>query len=159
VAGKHDAAEKLLERQRATLPANDPMAARVPVYLLRCRIASGKAADPEKELKAILAGNADAVVKALACNTLAEFYQKKVLAESNPDRKRELAENAFWQYLWVDVVYNQDKEEHAEALYHLSKLFEQVKNDPGRAQQCQELLRGKEFAGMRYQRLVAKESK
>ena len=57
----------------------------------------------------------------------------------------------------MDVVYNEDKHEHAKALYYLSKLFVEVKNDPVRAQECRDRLLGKEFLGQEFQMLAAKE--
>jgi hypothetical protein len=87
------------------------------------------------------------MIKALAANTLGDYY-----------RETGKQEDAFWQYLWVDIVYNQDKHEQAKALYHLSKLFDHVKGDAARAVACRErLLKDKEFSGLEYQKLAAKE--
>ena len=33
---------------------------------------------------------------------------------------------AMWAYLWVEVVYNQDKEEVAKALARLAEVFKQL---------------------------------
>ena len=68
-------------------------------------------------------------------------------------------ENAFWKYLWVDVLYYQDKTEHARALYNLSKLFDQVKKDEARAKECRNRLKEKEFNGLDYQQRVLREEK
>jgi nitroimidazol reductase NimA-like FMN-containing flavoprotein (pyridoxamine 5'-phosphate oxidase superfamily) len=60
----------------------------------------------------------------------------------------------------VDQVYNTDKNEHARALYHLWKLFAQVKNDAARAEGCKErLLKDKDFAGLDYQKRAEREDK
>lgn len=148
-AGQHDEARKQLEELGAAVAKDESQAARVQVYLIRCQVAAGKADKAEAQLKTVVAGNADAAVKAMACTTLADFY-----------RRNNRLEDAFWQYLWVDVIYNQDREEHAEALYHLAKLFDQVKQDPSRARQCQErLVKEKEFVGTKYQKLAARETR
>jgi hypothetical protein len=130
-------AEQQLRKMAVALQAGDPEAQRIAVHLAECQVASGNFAQAEAKLKDILKSNADGTVKALACNTLADGY----LAAKN-------TEEAFWYYLWVDTVFNQDKQERARAVYHLSKLFEQVRNDAGRAQQFRDrLLKEKEFDG------------
>jgi hypothetical protein len=87
-------------------------------------------------------------VRAAAHNLLGDYY----LAKGQP-------EPAFWEYLYVDTLYTQDRDEHAKALYHLSTLFDKVKRDPARAKQCSERLKDKQFAGTLYQRRAAGESK
>jgi hypothetical protein len=135
-------AQRQLKQMAVGLPAGDPGAQRIAVHLAECQVASGKFAEAEAKLKDILKSNADGTVKALACNTLADGYRE---AKNNDD--------AFWYYLWVDTVYNQDKQERAKAVYHLSKLFEQVRNDPARAQQFRDrLLKEKEFDGTDWQK-------
>jgi len=39
---------------------------------------------------------------------------------------------ALWPYLWVDVIYHQDKQEHAKAIAQLAKLFDE-QGDKARA--------------------------
>jgi hypothetical protein len=144
---QHAQAESRVRELLGQVPADDPLTPRLQVYQAECQVAAGKVAEAEKELTAVLRGPADPAVKAAACNTLAEGY-----------RLRNQPEEAFWQYLWVDVVYPQDAEEHARALYHLARLFEQVKKDPTRGRQCRDrLLKDKEFAGTEYQALAAGE--
>ena len=50
---------------------------------------------------------------------------------------------AFWEYLRVDVLYNTDRYEHARALFHLSRLFREVKKDGDRADQYLATLKDK----------------
>jgi hypothetical protein len=137
--GKHaDAAAKA----KAMLPADEPQATKLKVYLAACDIAAKNYGPVEKELKDILEGGADNDVKALARNTLGDYYQAK------GDRGE-----AFWQYLWVDVQYNQDREELAKALYNLAKLYADVRKDPVRAKECLERLKDeKQFGGLEYHR-------
>src|SRR5262249_54526217 len=42
---------------------------------------------------------------------------------------------ARWDYLWVDVVYNQDREQQSKALYYLNEVFGAL-GDNSRAKEC-----------------------
>jgi hypothetical protein len=99
-------------------------------------------------LKAAVAGAGDDHLKALAYNALGDYY----LQNKQPDE-------AFWQYLRVDAVYNQDREEHARALYHLWKLFETVRADQPRSNESLQRLEDKALAGTDYQARALKETK
>jgi hypothetical protein len=131
------------------IPRESPESARVQVY--QAELQMQKKADlgnAEKTLKSILGGPADDGVKAAASNALADYY----LSVNKP-------KDAFWQYLWVDVLYNSDPEERARALYHLAKLFKDEMNDEAHALECRKrLLEDHQFTGLEYQRL-AKEDK
>lgn len=141
------AAEKKLGEIAATLSPNDPLGLRLQVFQAECQSAAKKYDQAQAKLKTILTADAaDGVTKGLAHNVLGDCL-----------RETGKLDEAFWNYLWVDTVYNQDRQEQARALYHLSKLFEQVKKDPNRAQQCRERLLTKEFAGTDFQRRAAKE--
>jgi hypothetical protein len=146
--GKYDEALKQLRAlQGLLLPEERSMALRLNIYLAGCQGMLGQLPEAEKQLGAVLAGDADPSLKALACNTLGDYY-----------RKAGKEEEAFWRYLMVDTLYNQDPEEHARALYHLALLFDRVKNSPARAQECRErLLKEKQYASLEYRRLVLKE--
>src|SRR5262249_51478820 len=140
-------AERKLTVLSKTLPKDDPQPFRVEIYLAACK-AKGNLADAEKRLQAVIRSEAEPAVKALAYNTLGDGY-----------RANNRLEDAFWQYLWVDQEYNQDREEHAKALYYLSVLFDKLKKMPARAQACRDrLLNDKLFAGLEYQKLAAKEN-
>jgi hypothetical protein len=139
-------AEGRLRKLAAALAPTDPAAGKVQVYLAQCDVAAGKLEAAEAKLKALLVGGLDSSARGLVYNALGDVA-----------RRRDRPEDAFWDYLWVDVVYNQDKHEQAKALYYLTKLFVQVKNDPARAEQCRQRLLDKEFLGMEYQKLAAKE--
>jgi hypothetical protein len=145
-AGKYADAETRLKALGTSLAADDPQKPFIQVYLVQSQMAQNNLGQAEAQLKAILAGTADADVRALAHNSLGDYYQ----AKNQP-------EEAFWQYLRVDVLYGQDKNEHAKALYHLSKLFDKVKNDRERAQGCLERLMDKQYADCEYQKRAAKE--
>jgi TolA-binding protein len=100
----------------------------------------------EKELQSIIDQTKDKSIKAQAYNTLGYgFYLKKEYSK------------ARWAFLWVDVVYRQDREEHAKALYYLDLVFTQL-NESERAQACRETLQN-ELAGTEYQKRAASKEK
>ena len=140
--GKHAEAATKARAIQQGLAANDPQAVKLKVYLAACDIAAGKPDGAEKALRAVLESGADNDVKALARNTLGDYYR----AQGQPDK-------AFWEYLWVEVHYNQDREEVSKALYYLAKLFAEVRKDPVRARECLERLSDeKQFGGLEYHR-------
>jgi hypothetical protein len=139
-------AERRLTALAKSVSKDDPQAARVEIYLAECK-AKSDLPESEKRLQAVIRSGAAPVIKALAYNTLGDCY-----------RLNDQLENAFWQYLWVDQEYPQDREEHAKALYYLSILFEKVKKSPARAEACRtRLLTDKLFTGLEYQKLAARE--
>jgi hypothetical protein len=148
---KHAQAETKLKELARSLKADDPQALRVQVYLADCQAVAGQGAEAEKKLDDIISKTTDPDVKALAYNTLGDC----LLRRGTPEAR----ETAFWDFLWVDAVYNGDKAEQARALYHLSKLFIDVKRDDARASQCKERLKDKLFSGVEYQRRALKEEK
>ncbi len=140
--GKHAEAATRARAVQQGMAANDPQAPKLKVYLAACDIAARKYDSVEKDLKAVLESGADNDVKALTRNTLGDYYRAKGQADK-----------AFWEYLWVDMYYNQDREELARALYNLSQLFAQVRKDPVRAKECLErLCDEKQFGGLEYHR-------
>jgi hypothetical protein len=146
-SGEFADAERKLTALVASLAKDDPQATRIAIYLAMCK-SKTNLADAEKRLLDILAGDADPAIKGLAHNALGDAY-----------RLNNRLEDAFWQYLWVDQEYNQDRDEHAKALYYLSILFDRVKKTPARALACREkLLNDSLFKGLEYQKLAAKEN-
>jgi hypothetical protein len=94
--------------------------ARFGVYLaaIKAKDPNAKFDDVVKDLKKIIEDKAsDNAVKGVAFNLLGDSYFGK-------DMKRD----AMWSYLWVDVVYNQDRSEHMKAMNGLLKIFE-AEND------------------------------
>jgi hypothetical protein len=141
-------AEARLKAIQAGLAKDDPQRAFVDVFLVQSQMAQGNTAQAEPQLQAVLRGATEPGVRGLAHNLLGDFY-----------RLRNQPEQAFWHYLRVDVLYNQDKEEQAKALFYLAKLFDKVKNDPIRAEECLTRLRSPAFAGTSYQRQAGEEKK
>src|SRR5262249_36201669 len=109
--------------------ANGPLAPRIAVYQAACLGASGKLTEAVAQLESIIAKNPDKEVKALAYNALGDCYRLN-------GRPRE----ALWPYLWVDVIYHQDRQEHAKALAELARLF-QEQGDPARVRKYKDKLK------------------
>jgi len=145
-AEKFTAAEDKLQDLQKTLPANSPEASRVKVHLAQCQVLGNDASKAEQAEKSLrqLAGSGDASLQGLIHNTLGDYLLKK----NKP-------EEAFWEFLRVDVLYNSDKNEHARALYHLARLFREVRKDGPRADACLEQLKEKRFEGTEYQKKAA----
>jgi hypothetical protein len=129
-SGKLDEAKQILEDLRTSLPAADPQRPFALVYLAQVQLSLNKLSDVEANLKAALAASSEPAVKCLAHNTLGDFY-----------RKKNQNEEAFWEYLRVDALYPQDRNEHAKALYYLWKLFADVKKDMVKSQEYLDKLR------------------
>jgi hypothetical protein len=139
-------AEKKLQGFIAKLKPDDPEMNRMQVLLAQCRIVAGKVAEGEGQLRNLIASSTDVSLKAQAHNTLGDAY-----------RETNRLEDAFWEYLRVDVMYSDDRYEHAKALYYLSKLFDEVKRDAARAQECKERLKDKKYQGIEFQQRSLKE--
>jgi hypothetical protein len=141
------AVEKLKGMQ-SSLSNNDPQRALVDVYLAQAQIGQGNVNGVETQLQKVIHTTSLENVRGLAHNTLGDYY-----------RIKNQSEPAFWQYLMVDTLYNQDKDEHAKALYYLSQLHDKVKNDKVRAEECLTKLKTPLYAGTPYQRMVENDKK
>jgi hypothetical protein len=112
-------------KQRIDAALKDPKAteaqkARFTVYQigLEAQDPNAKLEDVIKKLEAEVAKTStENSVKALAYNVMGDCYTTK-------NRPRD----AMWSYLWVDVVYSQDKGEHLKAMTRLLKIFEDLKD-------------------------------
>jgi hypothetical protein len=145
---RHADAETRLMALKGRMQANDPQLPLVTVYLVQTQMAQNKLDNVEKQLRGVLLSTGDGNLKASGHNALGDYY-----------RLKNQNEDAFWQYLRVDVMYAQDKNEHARALYWLWKLFDKTKNDPVRAEECYNKLADKEYAGTEYQTRALAEKK
>jgi predicted negative regulator of RcsB-dependent stress response len=141
-------AETKLNQLAATMPQDDPQRILVDVYLVQSQIAQNRFDGVEEKLKTAIRSSEDKTLRALAHNFLGDYYRAK----------KEL-DRAFWEYLKVDTMYNQDTEEHAKALYYLSQLFDIPKNDRERAAECLAKLNLPQFDGTHYQRMASDEKK
>jgi len=122
-------AEGKLQAMLKSVPANDPLVARVSVYQAECLGASGKLPEAVAQLEGIIARTTDRDLKALAYNAIGDCYR----LNSQP-------REALWPYLWVDVIYHQGREEHAKAMAALAKLFEEL-GDAARAKEYKDKLK------------------
>lgn len=83
-----------------------------------------------------------------AYNALGACYLKKYEAEKDARQKASYLKQALMAYLRTDILFWQDSDAHAEALYHLSDLWNQV-NKPDRASQARATLKDR-YAGSRW---------
>lgn len=146
--GKFDAAEARLKSAIGNLAANDPLKQRLEAYLVRSQMSQTppKTTTAVADLNKIIETSTDPETKGIAYNLLGDYYlgQKK-------------EEEAFWQYLRVHVLYKDNPEEHAKALYNLNKLFASVQKDVGKAEECADALKREDLTQTEYGRKYAAE--
>jgi TolA-binding protein len=116
-----------LGQKRVELVAKNPNApaalkARVDLYQLGLQGAKGDLAATVKKIEEAIGKANDPSLKALGYNVLGDVYY----AHKKP-------REAMWSYLWVDVVYNQDRGEHLKAMTRLIKIFKEA-NDTEKVQ-------------------------
>jgi hypothetical protein len=146
--GKFADAESKIKGLKTSLAKDAPQQLFLDLCLVQSQMGLGKLSEAEPQLLGVLKAATDPAQRGVAHNLLGDYWLKK-----------EKPEEAFWHYLWVDVLYHQDREEHSKALYQLSKLFDKVKNDPIRAEECRKRLLSSECTGTSYQRRAADEKK
>jgi tetratricopeptide (TPR) repeat protein len=116
-------AQAKLEGLLKGLAADDPQVARIQIHLAECLGVSGKLSVAVARLQDIIAKSSDKDLIAMAYNALGDCYRLN-------GKPRE----AIWPYLFVDVVYHQDRDEHVKAMEQLAKLFDEL-GDKARARQ------------------------
>lgn len=145
-SGKPELAQKKLDTLLGSLAKDSRHAMRAKVIQGECLLAAKKVDDGTKLLRQVIKDSTDKGIKALAYNAIGESLYKA-------DKQKE----ARWEFLWVDVVYNQDKAEHARALFYLIKIFGNL-GEMDRAQECREtLLNDRQFNGLEFQRRAQRE--
>lgn len=144
---KFAAAKTKLDDLLKTLPKGSKEYGRALVMSADCLIAESKVDEAVNLLKQAIKESDDRTMRAVAYNTLGVNYFKK-----------EDYKSARWEFLWVDVVYNQDRNEHARALYYLGHIFERT-NDPDKAAQARATLADAGYAGTAFQRKMLDEQK
>jgi tetratricopeptide (TPR) repeat protein len=142
-AGKFLEAQKRFASLASKLTASDAEKPIVDVYLVESQVGQGKTDGVEKTLRTAIQATEDARVRGLAHNLLAELHLKKGEQEE-----------AFWHYLRVDALYNEEPEEQARALFHLATLYDKVKKDPTRANEAKRRLFDDAFKTTRYQKMA-----
>ncbi len=147
-AKKYAQAQKRIQELLARLPKDTRVRIAEAEYLAAAAVANEGAAtkkgdEARKKLQEIITASKDPSLKAIAYNALGQSYFDAGMFKE-----------ARWEFLWVDVVYNQDRSEHAKALYYLMLIFQQL-NDNERALECRDaLLNDRQFQGLEYQRLA-----
>jgi hypothetical protein len=100
------------------LPPTDPQVARLKIYQIGCQAKSAELDKVVPQLNDIIDKTADPTLKALAYNTRGGCQFAKGQYK-----------DAMWSYLWVDVVYNQDKAEQIRAMERLVDVFTKLNDD------------------------------
>jgi hypothetical protein len=129
LAKKYPEAEaKLHTLLRASSP-DSPQATRIRISLAMCAGVAGKLTEATTQLEGIIAQTTDKTLKACAYNALGDCYR----LSGHP-------KDALWPYLWVDVIYHQDRQQHVRALEQLAKIFDD-QGDKARAKQFRDRLK------------------
>lgn len=146
---KYAEAETKLRAVQQLVPKTDPQYGQITVMLCQTKLLQKKTAGVEADLRAALASSSDLYVHSVGHNCLGDLH----LENKQQDE-------AFWEFLKVHLMYSQDRTEHARALYNLWKLFDKVKNDPIRAQECLDrLLTDKDYASTEWYTRAKAEAK
>jgi len=143
--GKHAVAEAKLAELIKTLPKGSKSYARALVAQSECLLASNKTDQAVGLLRSAIKESEDKSLRAVAYNALGANYYKA-----------EQYKEALWEFLWVDVKYNQDRNEHAKSLYYLSHIFDRLADADKAAQARTNLLDGA-YAGTEWQRRLQTE--
>lgn len=147
-AGKSAEAKSALEAFVKSLPEKSKYAVRAKVTQSELQMAAKDYDGAMKILTQAAKETTDRDLKAIIYNA------KGVCLFEKQDYKA-----ARWEFLWVDVAYNQLKAEHAKALYYLAKCFDEM-NDQEKAQECRELLlHDRAFANSEWRARAQKETK
>lgn len=137
-------AEAKLKEVEALISEGDPRRAQVLLVKAQANLLNDQLNTIEVDLNKVVDSSDENFTRGKAFNLLGDYYLKK---------KKDA--DAFWAFLIVDTLYNQDVDEHAKALFNLSILFDKVKNDPIRARQAKDKLLDPVYAKSEYQAKVS----
>jgi tetratricopeptide (TPR) repeat protein len=140
-AGKLTEAERKLADLAKAIAPDCSLGYRIRISLTELRSLSGQTDEAVRSLENLVFGVADPQIKAEVYNALGDCH-----------RRAKKPREALWNYLWVDVIYHQDPEEHARALYHLSQLFREFGDDDRAAQYRDRLDSDPRFVGIIFPR-------
>jgi tetratricopeptide (TPR) repeat protein len=136
-------AEARAKLQGMTQAPDRTVATDAKIGLAECKAVLGQADEALADLKNLLKDANDERTKAAVYLGRGDCY-----------RLTKQYREAMWDYLWVDVIYNQDREQAARALFHLQEVFEQLQ-DPAKAKEARDrLLTDPRFRDTRYQKLA-----
>jgi hypothetical protein len=140
-------ADSKLKEVETKLSADDPRRVFVDAYLIQSRIAQkGNLDGVDTKLHQILRASKDGNLLALSHNSLGDYYR----AKGDLDQ-------AFWEYCKVDMLYNQDREEHAKALFYLSRFSDARRHKL--AEDALTRLKSSSFDGTLFQRQALADKK
>jgi len=126
--GKFDEAAARAADLAKSAPATASAKDRLEIYLAASK-GSGNVSSSAKEIEAVIAKTKDPLARAAGYSMLGELY----LAAK---QYRE----AMWAYLWVEVVFNQDRDEVLNAMARLSTVFDAL-GEKERAESYKERIR------------------
>jgi tetratricopeptide (TPR) repeat protein len=148
---KYAEAQTKLQALIDKLPPESRVSSQARVLQAECLVADGKLAPAKEKLQKIIDDTKDSGVKAAAYNALGHAFWLNRDNKNAPDSLR----SAQWAFLWVDVVYNQDKLEQAKAMYFLAQIFQRLGDFDRAREYVENLLNDRQFAGSEYQRMAA----
>jgi hypothetical protein len=127
---KYDDAEKKLDT--LIKGSKDPQQQfRLRIQLAECMASNKKFPKAKADLMEIITKTNNNDMKAVALNTLGECCR------TNGETRE-----AMWNFLYVDVLYNQNKDEHQRAIKNLAEVFKQL-NDNKKKEKYEAMLKGK----------------
>jgi hypothetical protein len=135
------------------LPPGSPARTRAQVALAESLAVDKRLNEATALLNRVITEAKDNRVKARAYNALGRCY-----LNAEPADAQNLHEGR-WAFLFVDLIYHQDADEQAEALYHLTNIFQRL-GEPERGRECVDiLLTDRRFAGADFMRKALREQK
>jgi hypothetical protein len=140
---KYEQIQRQLKELRQNADAS--IKTEVEVGLAECKTVLGQPDEALKDLAAIQKSTDDP-------RTMAAIH----LGCGDCHRLQKRYREAMWHYLTVETVYNQDRDQHAHALYHLIEVFAKL-SEPAKSKDCKDrLLADPRLKGSRYQRLAVR---
>jgi tetratricopeptide (TPR) repeat protein len=117
---RHDEAISVLDRLIASFPDRSTAQREARLAKAESLVGLKKYKEAENLVRQVIAAAPaeDAAAQSAACNTLGDCLR----ADNRP-------KEALLAYLHTDLLYSKDKQEHPRALFHIEKLFRQLKHD------------------------------
>jgi tetratricopeptide (TPR) repeat protein len=137
-------AERSLADLAKSIPPDGLLGCGIKIAVAECRFLAGHADEAVLSLESLILRVTDPESKARVYNALGDCHTRA----KNP-------REALWDYLWVDMIYHQNPEEHARALYHLSQLFHEFGDGPRSTLFRDRLANNPLFLGSEFQRRVS----
>jgi len=146
--GNPQQAQTRLKALASKLPKDSKNAIRAVVGQAECLALMKKGPEAIKIFQQMIKDAADPGVKAMAYNGLGKSYFDQGMLKE-----------ARWEFLWVDIVFNSDKAEHAKAIYYLWKISSELKETEHAQEYRDFLLSDRQFTGLEFQRRIQSEAK